>query len=97
VQARTALESDPGFVFLNSRITHGPGPAGNDVPPGSSYLARPGPATSWDKVSYINCRIDRHIAGGRVLGASEAARFSTRERIFAGFDGGRGWNPARSE
>jgi pectin methylesterase-like acyl-CoA thioesterase len=127
VQARTALEDDPGFVFLNSRITHGPGPAGNDVPEGSSYLARPGPTTSWDKVSFINCRIDRHIAAqgwsgqprggagwneygstdmagqpldvskrsaGRVLNASEAARFSSRERIFAGFDGGRGWNPS---
>jgi pectin methylesterase-like acyl-CoA thioesterase len=62
VQARTVAREDPGFVFLNSRLTHGPGPAGNDVLPGSIYLARPGVATAWDKVSYINSRIDNHIA-----------------------------------
>ncbi|TFW32648.1 pectinesterase family protein [Massilia horti] len=60
VQARTLSRDDPGFVFLNSRITHGPGPAGNDVPRGSSFLARPGSA--WDNVSYINCRMDEHIS-----------------------------------
>jgi beta-xylosidase/pectin methylesterase-like acyl-CoA thioesterase len=62
VQARTVAADDPGFVFLNSRLTHGPGPAGNDVLPGSIYLARPGVATAWDKVSYINNRMDQHIA-----------------------------------
>lgn len=60
VQARTPRKEDPGFVFLNSRITHGPGPAGNDAPPGASFLARPG--SNFDNVSYINCRIDTHIA-----------------------------------
>jgi pectin methylesterase-like acyl-CoA thioesterase len=127
VQARTALEDDPGFVFLNDRITHGPGPGGTDVPPGSSYLARPGPITSWDKVSYINCRIDRHIAakgwsgqprggagwneyrsmdmdgkpldlsartGGHVLADGEAQRFLSRQRVFAAFDHGKGWDPS---
>ena len=59
VQARTRSQDEPGFVFLNSRLTHGPGPAGNDVPPGSTTLARPG---TWDKVSYIDCRMDAHIA-----------------------------------
>ncbi|MGX4644346.1 pectinesterase family protein [Massilia sp. SYSU DXS3249] len=62
VQARTLGAGDPGFVFLNSRLTHGPGPAGNDVPPGTTYLARPGTAQSHDKVSYINCRMDTHVA-----------------------------------
>lgn len=62
VQARTVAADDPGFVFLNSRLTHGPGPAGNDVLPGSIYLARPGVATAWDKVSFINNRMDQHIA-----------------------------------
>jgi pectin methylesterase-like acyl-CoA thioesterase len=62
VQARTLAAGDPGFVFLNSRLTHGAGPGGNDVPPAAAWLARPGPASSWDNVSYINCRIDAHIA-----------------------------------
>jgi len=61
VQARTVAEGDPGFVFLNSRLTHGPGPAGNDVPPGATFLARPGVATAWDNVRYINCSIGPHI------------------------------------
>lgn len=61
VQARTVAESDPGFVFLNSRLTHGPGPAGNDVPPGAAFLARPGVVTAWDNVRYINCSIGPHI------------------------------------
>lgn len=124
VQARTRNKDEPGFVFLNSRITHGPGPAGNDVPPGSTALARPG---TWDKVSYIDCRMDEHIApkgwsgqphggsgwyeyhsmdmagqpldlsqrsGGTVLTKEQAARFSSRARVFAGFDNGKGWNPA---
>lgn len=124
VQARTPAQADPGFVFLNSRITHGPGPAGNDAPLGASFLARPG--SNWDNVSYINCRIDGHISprgwsgqprggtgwfeynsmdmtgqpldlsarsGGRVLSPAEAARFSSRARVFAGFGGGKGWDP----
>ncbi|MDL2354082.1 MAG: pectinesterase family protein [Pseudomonadota bacterium] len=62
VQARTVAADDPGFVFLNSRLTHGPGPAGNDVPAGATYLARsPGTAGTWDNVSYIDCRIDVHM------------------------------------
>jgi len=62
VQARTVAASDPGFVFLNSRLTHGAGPAGNDVPAGATFLARPGIVTAWDNVRYINCRIGPHIA-----------------------------------
>ncbi|MFL6675227.1 MAG: pectinesterase family protein [Massilia sp.] len=63
VQARTVTADDLGFVFLNSVLTHGPGPKANDVPPGATYLARsPGTANTWDNVSFINCRMDRHIA-----------------------------------
>lgn len=62
VQARTIAEGEPGYVFLDSRLTHGPGPLGNDVPPGKAYLARQGPPTSWDNVSFIRCRMDSHIA-----------------------------------
>lgn len=61
VQARTVAEDDPGFVFLNSRLTHGPGPAGNDVPTGATFLARPGVATAWDNVRYIHCSAGPHI------------------------------------
>jgi pectin methylesterase-like acyl-CoA thioesterase len=70
VQARTVAAGDPGFVFLNSRLTHGPGPAGNDVPAGITYLARsPGTANTWDNVSYINCRMDSHVAAVGWAGA----------------------------
>ena len=62
VQARTVAAGESGFVFLDSRLTHGPGPLGNDVPAGKSYLARQGPPTTWDNVSFIRCRMDRHIA-----------------------------------
>ena len=70
VQARTVAAGDPGFVFLNSRLTHGPGPAGNDAPAGATWLARsPGTAATWDNVSYINCRIDGHVAAAGWAGA----------------------------
>lgn len=128
VQARTLTKDDPGFVFLNSRLTHGRGPAGNDVPAASTFLARPG--SSWDKVSYINCRMDEHISAkgwkgvpresigwyefnsmdmsgkpldlsgrsaGQVLTATQAARFSSRAGVFAGFDHGKGWTPAADD
>ncbi|USX27761.1 pectinesterase family protein [Oxalobacteraceae bacterium OTU3CINTB1] len=62
VQARTVAAGEPGFVFLNSRLTHGPGPLGNDVPARKAYLARQGPPATWDNVSFINCRMDNHIA-----------------------------------
>ena len=65
VQARTVAATDKGFVFLNSKLTHGPGPAGGDVPAGSAaatFLARsPGTSTTNDNVAYINCQMDTHI------------------------------------
>ena len=142
VQARTVSAMEPGFVFLDSVLTHGVGPAGNPVPIGSTFLARsPGTATTWDNVSYINCRMDAHIAprgwagagaggprepapnppladarhgwrehgsldragnpldlmqrsGGYVLDDGERnAQLGSRARIFASFNGGKGWNP----
>jgi pectin methylesterase-like acyl-CoA thioesterase len=70
VQARTLAAADKGFVFLNSRLTQGPGPAGTLVAAGSTYLARSGgnPA-NFDNVALIQCRIDTHIAA---LGWAEA-------------------------
>ncbi len=67
VQARTVSATDKGFVFLNTRLTHGPGPgpAAGDVPTGGSaatYLARsPGTSTTNDNVAYVNCQMDTHI------------------------------------
>jgi pectin methylesterase-like acyl-CoA thioesterase len=63
LQARTVGENDKGFVFLNSRLTRGPGPTGNLVPDGATWLARSaGYETSWDHVAFINCKMDAHIA-----------------------------------
>jgi pectin methylesterase-like acyl-CoA thioesterase len=63
LQARTVGPDERGFIFLNSRLTHGPGPAGNGVPKGSTYLARsPGTAYTWDNIVFINCSMDEHIA-----------------------------------
>lgn len=63
VQARTIGPAEPGFVFLRSRLTSGPGPAGNLPPHGSAYLARsPGTANTWDHVAFIECTIGPHIA-----------------------------------
>jgi pectate lyase len=65
LQARVPVPTDPGYVFLNSSLTHGAGPGPNhgDVPAGSSYLARsPGGTATWDNVAFINCKMDAHIA-----------------------------------
>jgi pectin methylesterase-like acyl-CoA thioesterase len=63
LQARTVGARDKGFVFLNSRLTRGPGPAGNSVPDGVTWLARSaGYETAWDHVAFINCKMDAHIA-----------------------------------
>ncbi|OIJ40767.1 pectinesterase family protein [Massilia timonae] len=63
VQARTIGAAEPGFVFLRSRLTRGPGPAGNLPADGSAYLARsPGTANTWDNVAFIDCSVGPHIA-----------------------------------
>jgi pectin methylesterase-like acyl-CoA thioesterase len=65
LQARVPVATDPGYVFLNSSLTHGagPGPSHGDVPAGSTYLARsPGGTATWDNVAFINCRMDAHVA-----------------------------------
>jgi len=67
VQARSVSAADKGFVFLNSRLTHGPGPgpSAGDVPTGANaatYLARsPGGTASFDNVAFVNCQMDSHI------------------------------------
>lgn len=63
VQARTVGRDEPGFVFLRSRLTRGPGPAGNLPPIGATYFARsPGTANTWDNVAFIGCSVGPHIA-----------------------------------
>jgi pectate lyase len=65
LQARVPVATDIGYVFLNSALTHGPGPGPNhgDVPAGSTYLARsPGGTATWDNVAFVNCRMDGHVA-----------------------------------
>jgi pectate lyase len=65
LQARSANAADKGYVFLNSSLTHGPGPGPlhGDVPNGATYLARSsGSATAWDNIAFINCKMDTHIA-----------------------------------
>jgi pectin methylesterase-like acyl-CoA thioesterase len=63
LQARTMSSGDRGFMFVNSRLTHGPGPTGNDVPAGATWLARsPGYAYTWDHIAFIDCRMGPHIA-----------------------------------
>jgi pectate lyase len=70
VQARTVAVTDKGFVFLNSSLTQGAGPAGTLTAAGATYLARSGgnPA-NFDNVAVINCKLDTHIAA---LGWAEA-------------------------
>jgi len=142
LQARVGQSSDIGYVFLNSALTHGPGPGPlrGDVPNGATYLARsPGGTTSWDNIAFINCKMDTHVApvgwaglgvngqpapnptvaradagwreygstdmagnplnlsarvGGFILSESDvAARFATRDKVFAGYGNGAGWSP----
>ena len=64
VQARSVSAADKGFVFLNSKLTHGPGPGprAGDVPAHATYLARsPGATTSFDNVAFVNCQMDGHV------------------------------------
>lgn len=65
LQARVPAAADIGYVFLNSALTHGPGPGPNhgDVPVGATYLARsPGTTATWDNIAFVNCRMDAHVA-----------------------------------
>ncbi len=142
LQARVPSASDIGYVFLNSALTHGPGPGPlrGDVPNGATYLARsPGGTASWDNIAFINTKMDTHVAasawagqgvngqpapnptvaradagwreygstdmagnplnlaarvGGYILSDTDVAnRFASREKVFAGYGNGAGWNP----
>ncbi|MCY0910747.1 pectinesterase family protein [Massilia antarctica] len=75
LQARVPNAADKGFVFLNSSLTHGPGPGPlhGDIPDGATWLARsPGGTASWDNIAFINCKMDAHVApaGWAALGVN---------------------------
>lgn len=56
VNARVA-SGRKGFIFLDCRLTKAAG-----VAAGSSWLARHGNDTNNDNVTYVNCKMDSHIA-----------------------------------
>ncbi len=142
LQARVPTSTDIGYVFLNSALTHGPGPGPlrSDVPNGATYLARSsGNTGTWDNIAFINCKMDTHVAavgwagqgvngqpapnpavaradagwreygstdmagnplnlgarvGGYILSDTDVAnRFASRDKVFAGYGNGAGWNP----
>jgi len=72
LQARVPNAADKGFVFLNSSLTHGPGPGPlhGDVPDGATWLARsPGGTATWDNIAFINTKMDTHVAAAGWAGA----------------------------
>jgi pectate lyase len=57
IQARVGSATDKGYVFLNSSLTREAG-----VPDGATVLGRSAGNNSYDNVTYINCKMDDHIA-----------------------------------
>ena len=63
LQARTISAEAPGFIFINNRFTSYPGPTGNLIRPGSTFLARSaGRAVYVDNVLMLNNQLGSHIA-----------------------------------
>lgn len=67
MQARVTDINSMGMIFLNSSLTRAPGPLGNTIDDGATYLARTGnsssnPTAFYDNFAFINCRMDKHIA-----------------------------------
>lgn len=62
LQARVENQNDKGFVFLNSRLTQGPGPTQELPLAATHYLARSGGCNGcYDNIVFINTRMDTHI------------------------------------
>jgi len=77
LQARVQSESDKGFVFLNSSLTHGEGPLKHTVGTGVTHLARSGGDTNvFDNIVFVNTKMDTHIAprGWAGLGVANQPR-----------------------
>ncbi|MFT4173148.1 MAG: DUF1080 domain-containing protein [Rhodocyclaceae bacterium] len=62
LQARTVGANDPGFVFLNSKLTSGVGPGGEPLTDGTTYLARAAAGTWFDNIVFVNCAMGTHVA-----------------------------------
>lgn len=63
LQARTISEDAPGFIFINNRFTSAPGPTGNRIRPGSTFIARSAGRDMYvDNVLMLNNQLDNHIS-----------------------------------
>lgn len=63
LQARTISEDAPGFIFINNRFTSAPGPTGNRIRPGSTFIARSAGREMYvDNVLLLNNQLDNHIS-----------------------------------
>ena len=63
LQARTVSEDAPGFIFINNRFTSHPGPTGNRIRPGSTFIARSAGRPAYiDNVLLLNNQFDQHIS-----------------------------------
>ncbi|MFA9440282.1 hypothetical protein ACDA63_11660 [Uliginosibacterium sp. sgz301328] len=61
LQARTVGATDPGFVFLNSKLTQGVGPGGEPLADKATYLARAAAGTWYDNIVFVNTKMDSHV------------------------------------
>src|SRR5690606_11332245 len=62
LQARTVNATDKGFVFLNSELTRGEGPTGEEFADDTVWLARSGGSNSYyDNIVFVNTKMDTHI------------------------------------
>lgn len=62
LQARTVNATDKGFVFLNSELTRGEGPTGEEFADDTVWLARSDGSNSYyDNIVFVNTKMDSHI------------------------------------
>lgn len=72
LQARTISADAPGFIFINNRFTSQPGPTGNRIRPGSTFIARSaGRPAYFDQVLLLNNQLGDHMAPAGWAGPAE--------------------------
>lgn len=72
LQARSISSDAPGFIFINNRFTSHPGPTGNLIRPGSTFLARSaGRPAYFDQVMMLNNQLGDHIAAAGWAGPAD--------------------------